>query len=111
MRAERTNTRKYGTAAVFLICGTLLGVWHNRRIDHGQQDIVSGAVRTTVSPPASAVNGVSRWLGEKTGWIFQGKTNADETVRLKTRIAQLEEENARLRAEMERLRGGPSPRS
>ena len=97
MRAERTNTRKYGAAAVFLIAGTLLGVWHNRRVDHGQQDIVSGAVRTTVAPPASAVNGVSRWLGDKTGWIFQGKTRAEEAAQLKARIAELEEENARLK--------------
>ncbi len=97
MRAERTNNRKYGTAMVFLICGTLLGVWHNRRVDHGQQDIVSGAVRTTVAPPASAVNGVSRWLGDKTGWIFQGKVSADDNKHLKDRIAALEEENARLK--------------
>lgn len=98
MRAERTSaSRKYGTAAIFLISGTLLGVWHNRRVDHGQQDIVSGAVRTTVAPPASAVNGVSRWLSDKTSWIYQGKSSHDENARLKDRIAQLEEENARLK--------------
>jgi rod shape-determining protein MreC len=98
MRAERTGaSRKYGTALVFLICGTLLGVWHNRRIDSGQQDLVSGAVRTAVAPPAGAVNNASRWLSDKTGWLFKGKDAADENVRLRKRLAQLEEEVARLR--------------
>ena len=98
MRAERTSaSQKYGMALIFLISGTLLGVWHNRRVDHGQQDIVSSVVRTTVAPPATAVNGVSRWFGDKTRWITDGRASHDENVRLKARIAQLEEENARLK--------------
>ncbi len=98
MKAERTSaSRKYGTALIFILSGSLLGVWHNRRVDSGKQDIVSGAVRTTVAPPASAINGVSRWLGDKTRWITEGRSSQDENVKLKARIAELEEENARLK--------------
>lgn len=98
MRAERNGaSRKYGTALILLVCGALLGVWHNRRVDGGKQDLVSGAVRTAVAPPAGAMNNASRWLNAKTGWLFHGKDAADENARLRERLTQLEEENARLR--------------
>src|SRR5581483_2233569 len=40
---------------------------------------------------------VSRWCGEQTGWLFQGRALAEENRRLRERVAALEGENAALR--------------
>src|SRR5437868_3062854 len=109
MRSERkTRTRKYGAALIFLLLGTLAGAWRNRAIDHGRPDVIVGAVRTVVAPPANAIGRVSRWCSEQTGWLFRGHALARENRELKARVGRLEGENAALKEaqiDYERLRG------
>lgn len=98
MRSEKTpSARRYWAALIFLLVGTLAGAWHNRQVDHGKSDVVVGAVRGVVAPPASALGKVSRWCGEQTGWLFRGRALAEENRRLRERVTTLEGENTALR--------------
>lgn len=98
MRSEKTpNSRRYWGALIFLLAGTLAGAWHNRQTDRGRSDVVTGAVRVVVAPPARAVGSASRWLSDQTGWIFHGHAVAQENKRLRARVAELEGENISLR--------------
>lgn len=104
---ENRGARRYWPALILLLIGTLAGAWHNRAVDHGRSDFVAGAVRGVVSPPASLLSRFSHWVGNQTGWIFQGRTLAEENRRLRTRVAELENENSALQesaAAGERLR-------
>lgn len=97
MRTERMPpARRYWAALLFLMLGTLAGVWHNRKTDRGQPDMVVGAVRGAVAPPANALHQFNRWFGEQTGWIGRGRALAEENTRLRQRVAELETENTRL---------------
>ncbi len=98
MRTEKTpRTRRYWAALSFLLVGSLAGAWHNHQVDRGRSDIVAGAVRGVIAPPATALGRVSHWFRDQTSWIFQGHALADENRRLKARVAELESENAALR--------------
>jgi rod shape-determining protein MreC len=77
--------------------GTLAGAWHNHQVDRGKSDIVVGAVRGVVAPPANALGRVSHWFGDQTAWIFQGHALAEENRRLQARVTELEGENTALR--------------
>lgn len=98
MLSERKpQTRRYGVAFLFLLSGTLAGIWHNRAVETGGSDMAAGALRTVIAPPAEALGRVSRWLGEQTGWLFRGRALAEENRRLKARLTQVEGEAAALR--------------
>jgi rod shape-determining protein MreC len=94
---SRTGARRYWPVLIFLMLGTLAGAWHERATDHGRPDMVAGAVRTVVAPPAGLLARVSHWCGDQIGWITRGRTLADENRKLTQQAADLEQENARLR--------------
>jgi rod shape-determining protein MreC len=108
MQSEHTpHARRYWAALIFLLLGTLAGVWHNRRNDQGQSDFVVGAVRGTIAPPANLLGRVSHWFGDQMGWMLHGYGLAAENRYLKARVDALEQENASLRearVDYERLR-------
>lgn len=108
MRSETTpRARRYWAALILLILGALLGVWHNRAVARGSQDPVVGTVRGALATPVGWLNGISRWFGRQTGWLFRGRAAEEENRRLKERVAQLEGENAALReaqTNLDRLR-------
>src|SRR5579871_1397745 len=99
MRSEERspNARRYWAVLLFVVLGTLIGVWHNNRNDRGAQDYVEGGVRGVVAPPANALGRVSHWFGAQTYWLFHGHAVAEENQKLKERVAELEGENAALR--------------
>jgi rod shape-determining protein MreC len=109
MRTEKApRTRRYWAALILLLLGTLAGAWHNHQVDRGKTDIVVGAVRGVVAPPATALGRASRWFRDQTSWIFQGHALAAENRSLRARVAELEGENASLREaqiDYDRLRG------
>ena len=108
MRSDRrTGPRRYGPVLIFLMLGTLAGAWHTRATDRGRPDMVAGAVRTVIAPPAQLLGHISRWFGSQANWILRGHSLAAENRKLTQRVADLETENARLREadiENERLR-------
>jgi rod shape-determining protein MreC len=97
MRTERTPpARRYWAALLFLLLGTLAGVWHTRTTDKGKPDLIVGAVRGAVAPPANALNRFNRWFGDQTGWIGRGRALADENEKLRQRVAELESQTTAL---------------
>jgi rod shape-determining protein MreC len=96
--------------AVIILCvlaGVALGVWHSRAAARERSDPLTSAVRTVTVPLVRAVAGTTRWANRQIGWLFHGRTLADENRRLRQEVAGLQEEVARLReAEItsERLR-------
>ena len=104
---KRSFLRRYGPALLCLLLGLLLGAWHNRTTDRGRPDLVAGAARSVVVPPAAILGGVSRWVHAQTGWLFHGRAPAEENRRLKAQVTALQAENAALqeaRIENDRLR-------
>lgn len=98
MHSDRTPpTRRYGLMVLFLVMGALMGAWHNRAADRGRSDMVAGAVRGAVSPPASLLGRASRWVSVQTGWLFHGHSVSLENQRLRAQVAQLQQENAQMR--------------
>lgn len=108
MRSETTpHARRYWAALSFLLLGVVLGVWHNRATVGGRQDPAVGFVRGVLATPVGWVNGISRWCGRQTGWLFHGRAAEAENRQLKERVAQLEGENAALKeaqVNLDRLR-------
>ena len=97
MRGEQTpHARRYGAALLFVVLGTAVGAWHNRAANRGHTDVVTGAVRGVVAPPAGALERATRRVGEETSWLFRGRALATENERLRAQIAELQGENAKL---------------
>ena len=98
MRSQERSphARRYWAVLIFVVLGTLIGIWHNNRNDRSKPDYIEGGVRGLVAPPANALGKVSRWFGGQTQWLFSGHSLADENRRLKERITELEGENAAL---------------
>lgn len=109
MRSERTpRARRYGATFVFLLSGTVAGVWHNRATETGRTDPVSAVMREAIAPPTHLVGGLSRWISQQTGWLFHGHAVSEENRRLRDQVAALQAENARLQEAQinyDRLRG------
>ena len=108
MRSDRAPAaRRYWVALVFVVLGTVAGVWHNRRIRSGKPDYISGVLRVVISGPARAFHGVSGWIGNQTEWIRRGRSLAVENRNLRNRVAELEGENNQLKEaqiDLDRLR-------
>jgi rod shape-determining protein MreC len=108
MRTDRApGARRLWVALIFLVLGTVAGVWHNRRVDSGKPDYIAGSVRFIVSVPARAFRGVSGWIGNQTEWIGRGRRLAAENRDLRDRVAVLEGENNQLKEaqiDLDRLR-------
>jgi rod shape-determining protein MreC len=94
---RRMGVRRYWPVLIFLMLGTLAGAWHEHATDRGHPDVVAGAVRTVVAPPAGVLTHLSHWIADQVGWVTRGHALADENRRLTQRVAELEQENTSLR--------------
>jgi rod shape-determining protein MreC len=98
LRKERDTSRKrFRGIIVCVLVGILLGMWHNRQVSHGRSDIVTNSIRTVTSPFVSAASGVGGWFGRQFGWLFNGRSLAEENRRLHAENDALRQENATLR--------------
>lgn len=98
MRSDRAPTaRRVWVALTFIILGTLVGVWHNRRVSSGKPDYVAGMARGIVAVPVRAFRGISGWLGNQTGWITRGRSLAEENRKLRDEVADLQGQNNQLK--------------
>lgn len=88
--------RRYAPVTALVVLGIAIGAWHNAQTRRDRPDLLAGLVRGTVTPPASVLGGVGRWIGAQAGWMFAGRGLAEENLRLTRRVADLESENARL---------------
>ncbi len=108
MRSERAPTaRRYWLALLFLILGTAVGVWHNRRVSSGRSDPLAGIVRNVVSAPVRGLRSTSSWFGKQTDWITHGRQISEENRQLREQVATLQGENNTLtesQIELQRLR-------
>jgi len=108
MRSDRApSARRYWVALIFLVLGTVAGVWHNRCVRSGRPDYVAGSLRIVVSGPARAIHSVSGWCSRQTEWIRRGRSLAEENRKLRERVAELEGANNQLKesqAELDRIR-------
>ncbi len=108
MRSDRAPAaRRYWAALVFLILGTVAGVWHNRQINSGKPDYIAGSLGAVIAVPARAFRGVSGWIGNQSEWIRRGRSLAVENRTLRDRVAELEGENNQLKEaqiDLERIR-------
>lgn len=86
--------RRYRFAIFLLIAGTVVGVYHNRTTDKSKPDPVVVVVRSVFAPPANALGTFSRWVSRETGWIFHGRSIAQENLLLKQQVAELESKSA-----------------
>jgi rod shape-determining protein MreC len=93
---------------ILVALGALLGAWHNHQADRGRADVVVTVVRGVIAPPARLLRGAARWIGQETTWVFRGRRDAIANRALRRRVAELQEENLRLRGaqtDLDRLRG------
>src|ERR1700722_10299449 len=98
MRSDRAlKTNRYWVAFLFLILGTVVGVWHNRRVAAGKPDYVAGTIRAIVAIPSGAFRGLSGWFGRETEWITRGRQLAAENRKLRDQVADLQGQNNQLR--------------
>src|SRR5579872_1451857 len=99
MRLERQSAwHRYWPITTLVALGAAFGAWHNAQARSGRQDGLSGPVRATVAAPASLLTGAGRWIGARAGWMVRGHELASENDGLARRVAELESENAVLRA-------------
>jgi rod shape-determining protein MreC len=97
LRKERDTRRlRFRGIATCVLIGILLGMWHNRQVSRGRSDIVTNSIRTVTSPFVNAASGVSGWFGRQFGWLFNGRSLAEENRRLHAENDQLRQENATL---------------
>jgi rod shape-determining protein MreC len=87
---------RLATVLVFVLLGVAFGMWHNRTSARRRPDPITSSTRTVTTPLVGAVVSVREWFGRQTGWLLRGRSLARENVGLRTEVARLREENARL---------------
>lgn len=85
------------TLGVLLVFGVLYGILHNRLASSGHTDPALNGIRTAASPFAVGTSRVSRSAKTLWDYVLPGKRDTDE-------LAQLRDDNARLKLQNEKLR-------
>ena len=113
MNEKKSRLQRYWGVGVFVFLGMILGLYHNLQNREtkpnsphledltlsrpAKTDLVAGAVRALLSPPAVLLNGFTRWVGQSTNWIFRGYGLANQNRELQKKVEELQAENAKLK--------------
>ena len=113
LNEKKTRLQRYWGVCVFVFVGMVLGLYHNaqnreerpgsasptnlQRAPKAKSDLVAGAIRGVISPPAVLLNGFTRWFGQTTGWIFHGYGLSAQNRDLQKKFDEIQAENVKLK--------------